>query len=314
LAAHKQYVKSADDGKDPQLMQALLEEAPAVMENVPAGQSVHTEAPIVEYFPAGQLRHAVAAVAPVVVMNLPAVQSTHIEAPVTILYFPATHAAHNTPLPPVNPRLQRQLVNRLVPMSDIEFNGQFMQLEDAVAPTTTEYVLTAQSMHVMDEVAPGVGEYLPAGQSVHEEPASEYAPARQFAQSANASDAEGEDLPAGQLKHVLSVVAAVPPEYLPAGQLKHLLSVVAAVVPECLPAGQSVHTEAAIVEYLPAPQSVHTEAPVTDLYFPAAHFTQSWWSSPVNPGLHTQLARPAEPLGDCEQPAPPQVAQNAQSG
>jgi hypothetical protein len=87
---------------------------------------------------------------------------------VTFLYFPATHAAHKPPLAPVNPRLQRQLVNRLVPMSDIEFNGQFMQLEDAVAPTTTEYVLTAQSMHVVDELAPDVGEYLPASQSVQE--------------------------------------------------------------------------------------------------------------------------------------------------
>ena len=84
-------------------------------EDLPAGQSVHTEAPIVEYLPTTQLMHAVASVAPVFVRNLPASQSRHMEAPVTILYFPATHAAHDTPLAPMNPMLQRQLVERLVP-------------------------------------------------------------------------------------------------------------------------------------------------------------------------------------------------------
>jgi hypothetical protein len=104
-------------------------------------------------------------------------------------------------------------------------------------------------------------------------------------------------------------------ENVPAGQSVHAEAAEAPVAAENVPAGQSVHAEApAAAENVPAGQAVHTAAPVTDLYFPAAHLTHASWSGPVNPGLHTQLAGPTEPLADCEQPAPPQVAQNAQSG
>jgi hypothetical protein len=97
LAAHKQYVKSADDGKDPQLTQVLLAnapvaaeyvpagqlvpaEAPAAAEYVPAGQSAHTEAPSVEYLQATQLKHELTVVAAVFPEYLPAGQSVHAEA------------------------------------------------------------------------------------------------------------------------------------------------------------------------------------------------------------------------------------------
>ena len=109
-------------------------------------------------------------------------------------------------------------------------------------------------------------------------------------------------------------------ENVPAGQSVHAEAAEAPVAAENVPALQSVHAEApAAAENVPAGQAVHTAAPVTDLYFPAAHLTHASWSGPdddpsVNPGLHTQLAGPTEPLADCEQPAPPQVAQNAQSG
>ena len=58
MAAHRQYVKSADDNLDPQLMQAP---APAA-ENVPARQLEQAAAPVwpgsAENVPAGQVVHS----------------------------------------------------------------------------------------------------------------------------------------------------------------------------------------------------------------------------------------------------------------
>ena len=252
-----------------QLLQVLPAEAPVAAEYVPAGQSVHTEAPIVEYLPAPQSMHAVACVAPVVVMNVPAGQSRHAEAPVTVLYFPATHAAHGTPLTPVNPTSQRQLVSRLVPMDDTESFGHFMQVEDAVAPTTVEYALAGQLVHTE---APVAAEYLPAPQL------SQVLPAE--------APVVAEYLPAEQLKHVLSVVAAVFPEYLPAVQSRHTEAPVAA---EYLPAGQIKHVlsvvAAVLPEYVPASQFKHASDPVFHLYFPAAQGEHGPPSGPVCPAL-----------------------------
>ena len=182
----------------------------------------------------------------------------HAAEPAVRLYSPAAHAAHGPPSAPVYPALQRH--GCALPASDCACGAQAEHAEATEAPAAAENVPAGQSVHAE---APAAAENVPARQSVHEEPASEYAPARQFMQSAKASDVAGEDLPAGQ--------------------------------------------------------AVHTAAPVTDLYFPAAHLTHASWSGPdddpsVNPGLHTQLAGPTEPIADCEQPAPPQVAQNAQSG
>jgi hypothetical protein len=102
-------------------------------------QELSDEAPaVVRYLPAPQSTQALATVAPVVVRYLPALQSRHMEAPVIILYFPAAHAAHDTPLSPTYPRLQRQLLERLLPLRDCEFTGQSSQVEDAVAPTASE--------------------------------------------------------------------------------------------------------------------------------------------------------------------------------
>jgi hypothetical protein len=60
-----------------------------------------------------------------------------------------------------------------------------------------------------------------APQSVHGEPNREYLPARQFTQSATASDLGGDDFPAAQFKHVAAEVARVVAEYLPAAQSTH---------------------------------------------------------------------------------------------
>jgi hypothetical protein len=82
-------------------------------------QELSDEAPaVVRYLPAPQSTQALATVAPVVVRYLPALQSRHMEAPVIILYFPASHAAHDTPFSPVYPRLHRQLVEPVEPLVD----------------------------------------------------------------------------------------------------------------------------------------------------------------------------------------------------
>ena len=123
-------------------MQVLLAVAPSVTEEVLASQftqELSSEAPgVVRYLPAPQSLQAPCVVAPEVVRYLPALQSRHMEAPVIILYFPAAHAAHDTPLSPMYPRLQRQLLETLLPLGDCEFPGQSSQVEDAVAPTASE--------------------------------------------------------------------------------------------------------------------------------------------------------------------------------
>jgi hypothetical protein len=121
-----------------QSIQELTPGAPGVVRYLPAPQSVHeaaTEAPrVAEYLPATQLMHVSVAEAPNVVEYLPTPQSRHMEAPVMILYFPAVHAAHDTPLSPVNPPLQRQLLERILPLGENESLGQLMHVLDAEAP------------------------------------------------------------------------------------------------------------------------------------------------------------------------------------
>jgi len=114
------------------------------------------------YLPASQFKQELSNVAPVVVRYLPALQSVHTAAPVVVLYFPAAHAAQFPPLGPVNPTLQTQLVCAVDPAADCAFDGQFVQVLDAVAPTAAEYVLAPQSVHT---AAPVVVLYFPAAQA-----------------------------------------------------------------------------------------------------------------------------------------------------
>jgi hypothetical protein len=256
--------------------------------------------------PAGQLKHVLSAVAAVFPEYLPAGQSVHAEP--SSEYIPARQFTQSAKA------------------SDVEGEdlpaGQLKHVLSVLAAVFPEYLPAGQLKHVLSAVAAVFPEYLPAGQSVHAEPSSEYIPARQFTQSAKASDVEGEDLPAGQLKHVLSAVAAVFPEYLPARQLTQVLTKVAPVAVEYLPASQLVHeeptseylparqfmqavkdvdpegddlpgaqllhTEAPAAEYLPAVQLVHAEAPIVE-YVPAGQSVQT--ESPV-----TDLYFPAEHL------------------
>ena len=96
--------------------------------------------------------------------------------------------------------------------------AQSRQVSTAVAPTAAENLPAPQLTQVLATEAPIAVEYLPAAQATHNEPTSEYVPARQFTQSVQASDPDGDDVPARQFKHVAAVVAAVVVEYLPTGQ------------------------------------------------------------------------------------------------
>lgn len=106
----------------------LSVEAPAVVEYVLASQSMQklvAEAPAtVEYLPATQSMQELARKTPVSVRYLPAPQSVHSPEPMSSLYFPASHAEHSSPSSPVYPAWHWQLVRRLVPLGDCEFDGQ----------------------------------------------------------------------------------------------------------------------------------------------------------------------------------------------
>ena len=236
----------------------------------------------------GHATHAAAAAAAAEVLYKPTPHKVQGRGPVVSLYDPAAHAVHAPPFAPVYPALHWQAVARLLPTEDIEFRGQFSQAEDAVAPTTVEYVLTTQSMHVGDKEAPKVVEYLPAPQSIQELTPGAPGVVRY--------------LPAPQSRHVTATEAPDVVEYLPATQSMHVPVTEAPDVVEYLPATQLMHAVASVapgvVRYLPASHSRHTDAPVKILYFPAAHAVQLTPLCPVYPRLHRQLVESVEPLVD----------------
>ncbi len=162
-------------------------------------------------------------------------------------YFPSAHATHSEPASEYLP------------------TRQFTQSEPESDPDGDDFP-AAQFKHVAAVVAASVVEYFPSAHATHSEPASEYLPARQFTQSVEESDADGDDFPAAQSTHVEPASEYFPsrqftqsePESdpdgddLPAAQFKHVAAVVAAVVEEYLPAAQSVQTVAPSSENLPA--------------------------------------------------------------
>ncbi len=95
------------------------------------------------------------------------------------LYDPAVHAEHTPPFAPVNPWLQRHMLEKLLPLGESEFAGQAKQELDTIAPVVVRYVPALQITQELATVAPVVVRYLPGPQSVHEaEPiASLYFPA-----------------------------------------------------------------------------------------------------------------------------------------
>ena len=263
-----------------------------------AKQELSSEAPgVVRYLPAPQSTQALAVVAPVVMRYFPAMQSAHPVAPVKILYFPAMHAVHVPPFGPVYPRLQRQLVKRLLPIGETELSGQFWHNPISAEPETVLYVPALQSMQVLVVEAPQAVEYLPVSQLRHvvntEAPTVvEYLPLLQSVQAwfpcvslyFPASHAihvppSGPVYPTThrqlvlrllplrekefgeQDTHVVLEIAPGVPEYVLAAQAKQELSKEAPVVVRYLPAPHAMHAVSAaapaVVRYLPAPQLVH---------------------------------------------------------
>ena len=62
--------------------------------------------------------------APMAVEYLPLIQSVQGWYPCVALYLPASHATHAPPSGPVYPTTHRQLVERLLPLREIELSGQ----------------------------------------------------------------------------------------------------------------------------------------------------------------------------------------------
>ena len=64
------------------------------LENFPASQEVHTEAPAGENFPELQFSQVVSEVAPIDVLNFPESQFEHAGKPDSLLYLPAEQSVH----------------------------------------------------------------------------------------------------------------------------------------------------------------------------------------------------------------------------
>ncbi len=96
--------------------------APVAEEYLPATQfkqvSIEVAPMLEEYLPRPHNEQVADEVAPKAEEYLPSLHPVHATVPVTVLYFPAAHAAHVPPSGPVNPRLQTQLVNAVDPRPD----------------------------------------------------------------------------------------------------------------------------------------------------------------------------------------------------
>ena len=224
--------------------------------------------------------HVSVAEAPNVVEYLPATQLMHAVAPVMILYFPAVHAAHDTPLSPVNPPLQRQLLERILPLGDSELFGQLMHVLDAEAPTVGEYLPAPQSIQELTPGAPGVVRYLPAPQSVHV--------------AATNAPVVAEYLPAPQSVHPTEPISSL---YFPASHAVHVAPL-APVYPALH--WQLVETLLPVGEIEFGGQELHAAEPGNALYSPGRHSTQVSPSVPVAPALQVQSVRRADSGGEFE--------------
>ncbi len=147
-----------------QLTHVTIQWAPVAVEYVPAGQSWQVAlegAPTdVEYLPAPHATQAASVVAPMLFRYLPAPQLVHAPLPVSVLNFPAAHAAHGATAS-VKPGGHTQAVAAvcrvLVVTCPFGHSVQVVEEEEA------EYVFKRQSVHVVDHCS----ENVPTGQAVH---------------------------------------------------------------------------------------------------------------------------------------------------
>ena len=96
------------------------------------GQVSHAVLPSDEaYFPVSQSTQPNASLLPTLIENLPAGQSIHAGLPTVLLYVPAGQGAHDPPSGPEEPALQVQAVTTKLPTGELEFDGQ---VSHAAAP------------------------------------------------------------------------------------------------------------------------------------------------------------------------------------
>jgi hypothetical protein len=96
--------------------------------------------------------------------------------PAVSLYDPAVHTEHAPPFAPVNPGLQRHMLETLLPLVENEFREQLAQVDDAIAPVVCENVPAIQSVH---ETLPLSALYFPATHAVHTPPSGPVYPVLQ---------------------------------------------------------------------------------------------------------------------------------------
>ena len=161
-------------------------------------QAARAELEIGELELPGHARQVVAIVAPAVIEYVPAPQSVHAELPLVVLYFPATQAVHEPPLGPVNPVLHVQAARAELAIGELELVGHVIHVVEIVAPVLVEYVPAPQSVHA---ALPPVVLYLPATQAVHVPPSGPVNPALQPADTHTLAPAV-DDLPASHAVHV----------------------------------------------------------------------------------------------------------------
>jgi hypothetical protein len=225
-----------------------------------------------EYELAGHATQAPAAVAPTVVRYVPAEQSEHPFEPLTALYFPATQAVH-VPLIAsfvfayVNPALQVQAKAAELELGAFEFEGQVEQVDEALAPTSAEYVAVPQSVHA---TLPGLVLYFPATHVEQTPPFGPEDPALQVQIALDAAEFEF----TGQSTHAEDAVAPTVSEYFPIEQSEHATEPLTALY---LPATHAEQTPPS-GPVLPGTHSwtihiLNDELPFTDLVF-TGHATQ----------------------------------------
>ena len=126
-------------------------------------QSVTVVLPLGEIELLGHARQVADAVAAVVVEYVPDPQSVHAAAPVTVLYFPASHAAHGPPLGPVYPALQSGTIHAaldVLPTGEVEPTGHAEQTPPLGPVKPMLHVHAVNVLHALQEAPEFAGHTL----------------------------------------------------------------------------------------------------------------------------------------------------------
>jgi acid stress-induced BolA-like protein IbaG/YrbA len=298
--------------------------------------AVHASLPLYAlYFPAKHAQHvppsgpqypalqiqAVTVVCPVAECPEFSLQVVQAAEPLSVLYLPAAHAEHRSPYAPVYPALHRQLVSSILPLAELEIEGQ---REHAALPIVALYSPATHTVHVppsgptdpalhrqlvfrklalgdcefaghtVQIIAPGVVLYVDTEHAEHTCPSGPQYPALQIqAVTAVCPVAECPEfsLQAVQAAEPLSVL------YVPAAHAEHR-SPYAPVYPALH--RQLVWLVLPMAELEIEGQLEHWALPVVALYSPTTHTMHVPPSGPVDPALHRQLVEFGLPLAELE--------------